>query len=336
MEEDLTLKKARFILADSVQIPEGAVPPVRVSNSTAGPGAGSASIAISFNGMRVKKGISTKESPFKMSGDFDKVTVDGEDFLDVSIEPVCYHCPDQAFFNLDERCMYHCIYCASPLLDHSKAKSLTAERMAEMVRANGNVKAIAITSGVYDSVQATIDRMAGCVRYLHNEFPELPIGVEPYVDTYEQIDALKEAGASEIKINCEAARKDIFDKVCPELDQDNIIDMLTYAVGVFGKGKVATNIIVGLGESDDEVIAMVERLAGSGITAGLRPLKLNRFVKEQFIERMGEIAPNTPERLVALAKGQKAVFERYGLSPRTFQTMCFRCTCCDIVPFIDL
>ena len=336
MEEDLTLKKARFILADLVQVPEGASPPVRISNSTAGPGAGSSSIVISFNGMRVKKGISTAESLFKMSDDFDKVTVDGKDFLDVKVEPVCYHCPDQAFFNLDERCMYHCIYCASPLLDHNKAKSLTAERMVDMIRANGHVKAIAITSGVYESVQSTIDRMVECVRYLHNEFPELPIGVEPYVDDHEQIDALKDAGATEIKINCEAARKDIFMKVCPELDQDNIIDMLSYAVKIFGKGKVASNIIVGLGESDDDVTSLVKRLAELGITAGLRPLKLNGFVKEQFIEKMGYIAPNTPERLVDLAKKQKSIFENYGLSPKTFDTMCFRCTCCDILPFIDL
>ena len=58
--------------------------------------------------------------------------------------------------------------------------------------------------------------------------------------------------------------------------------------------------------------------------------------KEQFIEKMGYIAPNTPERLVDLAKKQKSIFENYGLSPKTFDTMCFRCTCCDIVPFIDL
>ena len=51
---------------------------------------------------------------------------------------------------------------------------------------------------------------------------------------------------------------------------------------------------------------------------------------------MGYVAPNTPERLVDLAKKQKSIFGNYGISPKTFDTMCFRCTCCDIVPFIDL
>ncbi|RLF29085.1 MAG: biotin synthase, partial [Thermoplasmata archaeon] len=37
-----------------------------------------------------------------------------------------------------------------------------------------------------------------------------------------------------------------------------------------------------------------------------------------------------------LAVEQKKVFKKYGLTPETFKTMCHRCGCCDIVPFIDL
>ena len=65
-----------------------------------------------------------------------------------------------------------------------------------------------------------------------------------------QIDRLKEAGADEIKLNLETFDPEIFKKVCGELDLDWIMEALEHAVEVFGRGKVTSNIIIGMGESD--------------------------------------------------------------------------------------
>lgn len=51
-------KKALLSLGGGVRLPEGYEVPCRISHSTAGPGAGFGSVAISFGRFRVKKSIS--------------------------------------------------------------------------------------------------------------------------------------------------------------------------------------------------------------------------------------------------------------------------------------
>ncbi|MFA7150271.1 MAG: radical SAM protein [Candidatus Methanomethylophilaceae archaeon] len=343
MEKDVVLRnKAELILGGSVKLPKDYKVPVRISRSTAGPGAGTHSVVFAFNGVRVKKTVSYDEGDFELHSDRGTlfITRKGKPFLyEVKIEPVVFHCPEQAFFNLDQRCIYNCAYCTSPLLDKNITKDLTDEKIVNMIEEASKtqkIKSIALTSGVVGSVQETVDRFVSCIGKLRAAFPETPIGVEPYVDSTEQIDALHNAGATEIKINCEAARKDIFEKVCPGLDYDNIFRMLEYAVSVFGKGAVTSNVIYGLGESDDDLIEIMVRLGMRGVAPGLRALKQTPVNKEGIHRALDDIAPITPERMIYLAKEQKEIFRRYDLDTRSFKTMCFECTCCDLVPFKDL
>jgi biotin synthase-related radical SAM superfamily protein len=152
----------------------------------------------------------------------------------------------------------------------------------------------------------------------------------------EQIDALKQAGADEIKLNIETFDRGIFEKVCGGQDLDWILQTIEHAVEVFGRGKVTSNIIVGLGENDESVIAGIETLARMGCVVTLRPLKTNDLNRNRLKEALGEWDPLTEERLMRLVSKQKEILARHGLSTLTFQTMCHACTCCDIVPFKDL
>ena len=56
--EEKVRRKAELILGGGVRVLEGTPLPFRLSRSTAGPGAGKASIVLSFDGCRVKKPIS--------------------------------------------------------------------------------------------------------------------------------------------------------------------------------------------------------------------------------------------------------------------------------------
>lgn len=341
MEKDLN-RKARLILGGDVLIPKDFEIPVRISRSTAGPGAGKRSLVFAFDGMRVKKSISYDEGEFELRDDGGRLSIwnDGRVFIDeVRILPVVYHSPEQAFFNLDQRCIFRCVFCASPLLGVDATKDLTDDKIVSMIRSAERVSeipSVALTSGVVGSVRETVDRMASCVRRLRREFPDKIIGVEPYVDSEEQIRQLKDAGADEIKINRETARDDIFRKVCPDLDRQRIFEMLEHSVRVFGKGHVASNVIYGMGESDDDVVGEMEMLASAGCIPGLRALKINDANRENLVRILGELEPVTPERMVRLAEEQKIIMERHGLDTNTFRTMCFACQCCDIVPFRDL
>ncbi len=108
-----------------------------------------------------------------------------------------------------------------------------------------------MTSAVAESPEATIEKMIEVIARVHEEMPNVPIGVEPYISSISQIDSLKAAGATEIKINMETFDADIFKKVCGMLDMDWFLECIGHACEVFGREKVTSNIIVGMGETDE-------------------------------------------------------------------------------------
>lgn len=342
MEEDLIRKKADLILGGPVKIPEDFDLPFRVSHSTAGPGAGYGSMVFAFDRFRVKKSISYENEDFELVVK-DKgyaMTKNGKPFLEkIELRPVVYHCPEQAFFNLDPRCMYHCAYCTSPLLENDSFKGFSDEDIVKKVKeaiSKQKVVSISLTSGVVGSVDNTVDRFVSCITALRNEFLDIPIGVEPYVTKKRHVEMLKEAGATEIKLNLESPNEEIFRKVCPELDYDEIWDMLEHAVMIFGKGKVSSNIIFGMGESDKEITECFEKLCYMGVVPTVRALRQNSMNKENLKKAIGQQPPITSDRVISIAKTQKRILEKYNLDTRSFHTMCIECTCCDIVPFRDI
>lgn len=342
MEEDLN-RKAILTLGGGVLLPKGFELPYRISHSTAGPGAGFGSFAFSFNGYRVKKSVSYESGEFELHQRDDGslyLTRHGEPFIDdITIEPVVRHCPEQAFFNLDPRCIFHCAYCNSPLLDMSEDKHLSTEKIMEMLDESVSmydVKAVSFTSGVVGSVDATVDRFVDVVRAVRGRYPDIPIGVEPYVSTREHILMLKDAGADEIKLNLETPRKDIFEKVCPDLDLNGIWSLLKDAVDIFGKGKVISNIIYGMGETDVDLSDVMDRLCSMGVIPGLRALRTNGINSIQLTDAIGVPEPITSERALGLARMQKEIMKKHGLTSLSSHTMCMECGCCDLVPFRDL
>ena len=142
--EEVLRRKAVLTLGGPVKLPEGYVLPCRMSHSTAGPGAGFGSAVFQFDGYRVKKSVSYEDGEFELvvgkRGRL-SLTRKGRQFIPrVEIVPVVRHCPEQAFFNLDPRCMYGCAYCTSPLLDPSEDKHLSTERIMEMLEESGAIQ----------------------------------------------------------------------------------------------------------------------------------------------------------------------------------------------------
>lgn len=334
MEKDvIARKKAELILGGNVRVSEE-IKIERLSKSSAGPGAGSLSLALSFYGTRVKKTVSDKDFEFVLEKD-GKLTRNGKLFLDnVSIEPIVFHCPEQAFFSLLHGCIFDCVFCSSPHIPNKE--NLSDESIVRMIKNNERkIKSIALTSGVVQSVEYTAERMTECVRKLRKEFPDKPIGVEPYVNSKVQIENLYEAGATEIKINCECATKELFDKACPGLDYDNIFDMLAHAVKIFGKGHVMSNVIIGLGETEEEFENIVEKLCSMGVAPNVRNIKISEFTKTRFEKTIG-LHRLEAETMLKRAEIQKKTMEKHSLDSNDYKTMCFECKCCDLVPFKDL
>ncbi len=338
----VAMKKAILITGGQLRIPKDMVLPFMPSRSTAGPGAGSTSIVIAFEGARCKKGISRESGEFELvpkAGGY-RILRNGQPFLEnVEIRPTIAHAPEQAFFNLAQDCIYDCKFCASRKLDERITKNLSPERVVQMVldaSKRPDFRSVAFTSAVVDSPEKTVERLLFVVREVRKMLPDVPIGVEPYISKLSDVEDFKAAGADEIKLNIETFDPDRFARVCGKLHYDFVLKALDHAVEVFGKGKVTTNLLVGLGESDENLLDGIRYFAERGIVATLRPLRINELNREALIEALGPLVPVTAERIIGLAKKAKAIMEENGITSKTYHTMCHECGCCDIVPFRDL
>ena len=80
----------------------------------------------------------------------------------------------------------------------------------------------------------------------------LPIGVSiyPLPETPARLHAL---GVAEVKFNLEAATPEIFSQMCPGLSWEGVWEALRRYVQLFGRGRVYSNVIVGLGETDEDL-----------------------------------------------------------------------------------
>ncbi|UCE74973.1 MAG: radical SAM protein [Methanomassiliicoccales archaeon] len=341
---EVAKKKAELIHYGKIYVPDSIKLPYPLSSSTAGPGAGKKAFALSFGGTRLKLGFSKdKDSKFslKKNGDGFQIIKDKEVYVhDVEIIPTLLHAPNQAFVNLRDGCIYSCSFCATPILDEAKKKTVSPEQIVNMILKASNqedFQSVAITSGIVGSPAKTLDEILWVVKKVKENLGEVEIGVEPYVSEAKDIQRLHDAGATEIKINIESYDRDIFNRICPELDYDHILKMLKEAAMLFGRGKVTTNILVGLGESDNNVLDGVEYFAKRGVVAVIRILRLNDYNHRRIVDALGHDVEKVPlERMMDLAIKQKGILERYGLSTMSFKTMCHKCGCCDIVPFKDV
>ncbi len=335
-------KKAELLAGGPVKIPSDFRMPFLPSRSTAGPGAGSVAVVLSFGGTRAKKHISRSDGEFELTtkGGIHSLSRLGKEFIaEVELVPTLLHAPYQAFVNIDHACAMDCKFCASPRLGKDLTKDLTDEKIIQMISdasEKEGFESVAFTSAVPDSPAITVKRMAGLVRAVRKMLPETPIGVEPYATRPDEVEMLLEAGADEIKLNIESFDRDIFEKVCPRRDYDTILHLINHSGEVFGKNRVCSNIIFGLGEADENVLEGVRVLANMGAVATLRALRRNEFNTEELERILGPLKPVTPDRMLNLASEEKSILKSYGLSPLRFKTMCHSCLSCDIVPFWDV
>jgi len=322
--------KAQLLAIGSVDVDDLLLS--RPSASTAGPGTGLKSIFFKSGGHRVRLEIN-KESPLKMknaNGDF-VILKDNKELARGELEPILAHCPEQAYITLSEQCIYDCKFCSVPKLQ-GRIKTLEEViTIVENARKTGRLKVIALTSGIANSPEDEIDRVVQAVKALKKYNVPIGVSVHPTKDSSRR---LKEAGVNEIKYNVETMDRAIFQRVCigrKGHSLDYILKSLGDAVKIFGKNKVSTNFIIGLGETDECVLQGVEYLAKIGVIPILRPITIPQL-------RKGELMATRPsaERLIKLTKMTHEILDKYDLSVEVSQTMCLPCTGCDLTPYRDL
>jgi len=316
--------KARLLEAGSVRLSGEPAEPY-VSRSAAGPSAGtSGSLFFSVGGgRRVRAGIG-KASPIEVvhrGGGGADLFIDG-DVVSGRLEPAALHCPRQAYVTVSGTCIFHCRYCPVPGLPGRR------KEIEEIVRMVGNVAdrsdAIAITSGVASSIEEeeayVLDVVAALLPF------GLPIGVSIYPGPQTPA-RLRALGVVEVKFNIEAATEALFAEMCPDLAWNAVWEALSSSVALFGRDRVYSNVIVGLGETDEDLERVMADLAATGVIPVLRPLTP--------AASLAGLPRPSAERLIRLCGIHERILRRAGLDPRRALTMCAACTGCDLVPGRD-
>jgi len=316
--------KALLIERGSVRVTGEPVAKRYIGYATAGPGTGGqGSIFLKIGQRRVRLSLSTT-SPLTIGHEGDgQVTLSiDEKVIKGELEDVALHCPRQAYVTLSERCIYSCRYCAVPL---QKGRIKTVDELEDrVISVKNRIDGIAITSGVAESVESEERRTIALVRRLRPL--DLPIGVSIYPTT-KTAGKLYELGVSEVKFNTETATSALFGVMCPGLDWNSMQAALDQSVELFGKNHVFSNVIVGLGETDEDLERCITDLSNRGVIPVLRPLNP--------IASLADWQRPSAARLLELYRYEELALKRAGLSTRMATTMCIACTGCDLVPGKD-
>ena len=129
----------------------------------------------------------------------------------------------------------------------------------------------------------------------------LPISVSISIMDPGYLGSLRDSGADRIGIAVDAGSSELFDRIKGKgvgnpFDWNDVWRSLEDAVQVFGRGKVSTHLIIGMGESDRNVFDVMKRsremgvllslfaytpMKGTGLKAG--PPPLSRYRAMQFM-----------------------------------------------------
>jgi biotin synthase len=179
------------------------------------------------------------------------------------------------------KCLANCGFCPQAKTSKSRADMLArvtwptfpTERVISKIEKeaeNPTVKRVCIQAlnypGVFNDVLALAKEILSRA--------DVPLSVSSQPFSLEQMKLLKEVGVDRISIALDAATKELFDKVKGPLTSspyqwETQRETLMKAVRVFGKKRVYTHLIVGLGETEREIIQTIQWCADSGVYPSL-------------------------------------------------------------------
>ncbi len=205
--------------------------------------------------------------------------------------------------NYPEGCYANCTYCglARERPGDPEANSfirvawplyrtdLVAEKIAEK-EASGGVGRVCIAQ-VQD--HRAYDDLLDMTRRVHRAAPAVPISalVSTTTLTEARLPAIKEAGADIVGVGLDAASKDVFDRTRGKgakgpHDWDQHFRIVRAARELFGPWKVNCHVIVGLGETDRELVDLFYLLHGEQIAAYLFSFNPEPGTAMQDVERV--------------------------------------------------
>jgi biotin synthase len=180
------------------------------------------------------------------------------------------------------RCTANCLFCPQAKKSHSRLDMLSriswprylTSQVLEGIGRNGGgqciIKRICLQALNYSEVFDDLESLIRATKKLTN----VPISVSCQPLKAQNIRRLAEAGAERIGLPLDAATEELFDKIKGESAGGpyrwaNQFELLKDAVSIFGRSRVSTHLIVGLGESDREMIWTIQECVDLGVFPAL-------------------------------------------------------------------
>lgn len=181
----------------------------------------------------------------------------------------------------EEKCAANCAFCPQARGSNSKADMLSRVSWPTFPTEN-------VLNGIFEAVaNGTINRV--CIQALN--YPEVfrdltaliravkqevdvPVSVSCQPLSAKNVQLLAEAGAERIGIPLDAATKKIFDAVKGAeaggpYSWKKQWQILAEATKIFGRGRVSTHLIVGLGETEEEMVSTIQTCVDMGVLPAL-------------------------------------------------------------------
>lgn len=196
----------------------------------------------------------------------------GRDVLATTVVQTCVR------YSESQRCRFCAIEAAIDSGSTTKVKSPSqlAEVAEAAVRLDG-VRQMVMTTGTSAAKDRGARHLARCVRAVKQVVPDLPVQVqcEPPADL-SAIAELHEAGADAIGIHVESLDDGVRRRWMPGKSTVPLADYEAAwreAVRVFGRNRVSTYLLVGLGEDADELVAGARKLIAMGVYPFVVPFR---------------------------------------------------------------
>ncbi len=179
------------------------------------------------------------------------------------------------------KCVANCGFCPQARKSRSRADMLSRiswpvfptekvlNGIAEAV-GNGTIKRVCIQALNYPNVSTHLLALVNAI----NQRIKVPISISCQPLNSENIKQLAEAGAERIGISLDAATEELFSKVKGlsvggPYRWETQFKLLSEAVSIFGKAKVSTHLIVGLGETEKEMVNTIQKCVDMGVLPAL-------------------------------------------------------------------
>ena len=256
------------------------------------------SLVLSFDGCMVRKRISP-DGQFSLveEGGILSLEDSGKPFLeDVGIVRMFGHSPTTITVSIAK---------GGKVLSTEEALAI-ADGYSEMEPLKG------VT--IHGGSPCTIGHYAEVVRAYRERYPDLPIGVGSEDLGSAAIRILKDAGATNIKVTVK--------------DRSNLVDLWDRfgdAVSVFGRGMVVCTMYIGQSATDASLLDDAERLCSIGVMPDLKVRKTAEGGRKDV----------PLDRYMAILERSKESMRRHGLDGSGFDTLCYGCRLCTIIPFKD-